>query len=215
MPEPADAWCTKVPHARRGDQGGPSCRRAAPPRGEDALGRQLGAGAAGGGAGRPPRARADAVHVGPGAGACQQPPGLQVTPDGLDQGGLKTRGAEQATAAELLAARPELVRLVGVVLEREIRQARRLGARVPPGACELADACLAGAQAPPEQVSPPKPRAGAAAESLSIEQVAQTLGCSVQYARRLARKGADQGGIKAARVGVTWVVAATDLDEWI
>jgi excisionase family DNA binding protein len=51
---------------------------------------------------------------------------------------------------------------------------------------------------------------GFASRVLCMEEVAAVLGCSVEYARRLARSGR----LRAQRVGANWAVHPTDLDAY-
>jgi excisionase family DNA binding protein len=51
---------------------------------------------------------------------------------------------------------------------------------------------------------------GFAVRMLSTTEVAAVLGCSVQYARRLAQSGR----LRAHRVGANWAIDPTDLDAY-
>ncbi|HEX8859793.1 MAG TPA: helix-turn-helix domain-containing protein [Actinomycetes bacterium] len=123
-------------------------------------------------------------------------------------------GAE-LLAAQMVAADPAYARQIAESLARDLLERIPAGRRVDRAVRELVVALRRALSEPPSEVPQPEPRDAQGADSLSIEQVAQTLGCSAEYARRLARKGADGGGIKASRVGATWVVRAADLDEYI
>jgi hypothetical protein len=141
-----------------------------------------------------------------------------VTPHGLDQEGL-TAPAEVLTPAELVAAQltaadPTYAREIAESLARDLLERILAGRRIDRGVRELVVALRRALSDPPTVRDREPPPAQPPDLLLSIRQVADTLGCSKKYAPRLARKGADGGGIEAARVGAMWVARAADLDEW-
>jgi excisionase family DNA binding protein len=116
----------------------------------------------------------------------------------------------------MAAADPDHAREIARALALDLLEKMQAGRRIDPSVRKFVSALLRATRDQPPPVSPPKPPADDPADSLlTIEQVAEALGCSVQYARRLARKGIDGGGIKASRVGAAWVVRAADLDDWV
>jgi excisionase family DNA binding protein len=122
-------------------------------------------------------------------------------------------------AAQMVAADPRFAHQIAGKLAQDLLERLQAGRHVDPAVRELTAALLRAlsgqAEPVPQPVPQPEPVEPAPADSmLAIEQVAEALGCSTGYARRLARKGPDQGGIKASRVGATWVVRAADLDEY-
>jgi excisionase family DNA binding protein len=119
-------------------------------------------------------------------------------------------------AAQMVATDPRFAHQIAGKLAQDLLERLQAGRRVDSAVRELTAALLRALSGQAEPVPQPEPVEPAPADSmLAIEQVAAALGCSTGYARRLARKGPDQGGIKASRVGATWVVRAADLGEWV
>jgi excisionase family DNA binding protein len=134
------------------------------------------------------------------------------------------------TAAELLAARPDLARLVeaaaahpplakvaGMLAQEQARQAcRRDGSRIPRGFQAITDALQAIQDTPRAAGDDGNQPVADPADSdlLGVGEVARLLGCTRQHAWRLVRRGPGKDGIKAVEVGSRWLVRRADLERW-
>jgi excisionase family DNA binding protein len=120
------------------------------------------------------------------------------------------------TPGEQVDADPILRAGLRALVEREIRLARRDGARVHPRYETFADACRRDQTPAAAPVHPSEPPEAPLPRStwLSADEVAQALGCSRSYVYRLLREGPERGGLEAAKVGSGIAVARGELERW-